>query len=112
MTRTPDKDVAKFLKRVLTLLGPNGEHWTKGASVLKAGNHIPMYEATRGCKFCLQGALVFVGDRLNAPGYVAARRAVEHVIPDQSIISFNDAPSRRFSSIKRVLKEAIRNCNE
>lgn len=108
-------DVTTWLQDTLTLLGPNGEYWTKGS----------YHDRATGCR-CLVGALTRcdgspttypqgVDDRRVSYSYPAEALVQIAVMTDfpyrdmgESVIGFNDHHLTTWPEIKTVLTEAIR----
>jgi hypothetical protein len=95
MTATQQLPASEVLRLALEKLGPNGEHWIKGA-----------YK--RGETYCARGAVFYSVDEassVTAPcGYLTRAVAASDLLPFEN---WNDAPERTFPEVKAAFEKAI-----
>jgi hypothetical protein len=90
------KKASTIAKRLLKFLGPNGEHWCRGAIAKDRSGREVEIASPKAKRFCLSGALI----KLN----LSHGPIIEALKPNYSgIASFND--SHYFSSVKKKLQE-------
>jgi hypothetical protein len=109
--------VNDVIRDMLTLLGENGEHWTKGTLYRDAeGEPCIQPEAV---KYCLKGALNKACSPL--PFYDEFYEKVHKVIMDSfpypqcyhlETTRFNDDPGTTFNNIRWVLHKALNKAEE
>jgi hypothetical protein len=102
---------SELLTEALTLLGPNGENWTKGTYARDSdGTPVP-WESGNAVKWCVMGAIrnrsyqtESVLTETEPTEYLRKSLNVEY---NQQVVAVNDDPTTEFPIIKELLSKAV-----
>jgi hypothetical protein len=106
-----------FLRKMDKVLSTS-RRWTKNASARTMSGRSVSASNSAACQFCLSGAAAYIIEPYYSNGSngittpaerirTKAMRILETVVPQYSIIAFNDSPDTTFRDVKLALKKAI-----
>ena len=104
--------VIDVLHKMRELLGTPGG-WCKRYYALDKNKTCVRATSPDACQFCLEGSIWAASTRLNenVPStsdiFVKTKAFLQFLLPDMSLIYFNDLPERTLEDVLRFLDEAI-----